>query len=189
MLRRRSARPTPGTGDTLIATFITYPTAGIGVTALPPGISTRVFRVVCGGGNQEARLKVAMYISVAPYAPGDETLVRTDYSPTFKGSTLIDLSWNHAAASAVAMNATDRVVMRLYTARVAGPEQSPSTVYFDGTTNLSYIQTTLPSAGGYSDHARRSADQGRGEHDPAADSAPPASSCARTAPIPAGRCS
>jgi hypothetical protein len=134
-----------GTGDTVIATFITYPVGGIGVTSLPAGISTRVFRVVTGATNQECRLKVDLYISVSPYAPGNETLVRSDYSPTFSGTTIRDLTWNFAAASAVSMNATDRVVLRVSTARVAGPTTCTATVYFDGTVNLSYIQTTLPS--------------------------------------------
>jgi hypothetical protein len=86
-----------------------------------------------------------MYISVSPYAPGNETLVRSDYSPEFEGTAIRDLTWNFAASSAVSMNATDRVVLRLYTARVSGPTTCAATVYFDGTVNLSYIQTTLPS--------------------------------------------
>lgn len=134
-----------GTGDTVIATFITSPIGGIGVTSLPAGISTRVFRVTTGATNQECRLKVDMYISVSPYAPGNETLARSDYSPPFFGTGIIDLSWNFAASTAIVMNATDRVVLRLSTARVSGPTTCTATVYFDGTVNLSYIQTTLPS--------------------------------------------
>lgn len=130
-----------GTGDTLIGIFATelgQPNSLL----LPAGVAFRHFHVTTGGSNQVGRLKVELYKRTAG---GTETLLRTGYSPSFFGTTIQELVWNFTDSNGYALNLTDRLVFRIYTARVSGAVTCNVTVYFDGTANASYIQTTINS--------------------------------------------
>lgn len=131
-----------GTGFTLIATFAT-PIGDPSVTSIPAGIAARLVHAMTGATNQFGRLRLEVYRRTSG---GVETLLRTDDSHTF-GGALQEVNWSAIYATSTAFDITDRLVFRLYTARVSGPAVCAITCYFDGATNVSYAVTTIPAPG------------------------------------------
>jgi hypothetical protein len=129
-----------GTGDNLLETFATNP-GSPGVTAIPAGTATRHIYVSTGADNQLARLKIELY--KCAFDGTGQVLLRTDYSPNFSGATIQDLIWNLSDSNNFAILATDRLIAKLYGARVSGPATCNLTVYFDGTTHTSFVQSTI----------------------------------------------
>jgi len=133
-----------GTADVLIEEFATEPSEP-SATSLPAGIATRVYHVNTGASNQVARVKTELYKCDADGS--NETLLRSDYTENFSGSAVQEL--NHAALfpTAEVLTATQRLVFKLYGARVSGPGTCNLSVHFNDITELSFIRTTLPGAG------------------------------------------
>ena len=133
-----------GTGDTLILTCITDP-GEPGTTYIPPGIALRVIHGSTGGSNEVARYKVDFY---GRTTGGTETLLRSGYSDPFNNTTIAEISWTFVATSADTLSSkTDRLVLKLYTARVSGPTNVTVNSYFEGDT-VSYIKTTIGAIAG-----------------------------------------
>ena len=133
-----------GTGDTLVGTFATR-LGEPGVTALPAGSQIRRFYIKTGAAGQAGRLKVELYKRTSG---GVETLLRSNYSLTFSGTTIQEITWTMSDPVGYTIDSTDRLVFKVYTARVSGPGTCTITIYFEGTDHASWIQTTLSTAGG-----------------------------------------
>lgn len=126
---------------TLMGEFAT--TAGEpGITSFPTGIASRLCHAITGGSNQIGRLRMEIWKRAIG---GTETLVRSDDSQDFSGTAIQEVSWTAVYSVASALFTTDRLIFRLYSARVSGAGTCNITVYFDGTTNISYVQTTIPN--------------------------------------------
>jgi hypothetical protein len=130
-----------GTSDVAIATFATVPGSPY-VTSYPPGTSYRNIWVANSSGNAVARFHLQTYVRTAG---GSETLVHDEYSPSFQftANTTTLLSWLSTWAAGGVMNLTDRVILKLYGARVSGATSFTMTVYFEGATHASQIQSTI----------------------------------------------
>jgi hypothetical protein len=128
--------PVAGTGDILVASFITEP--GIpGVEDLPAGTSFRHLYALNTSGI--ARLRMQLYVRDVG---GTETLVRDEYSPNFSSTTVMMIVWT-AASQAASINTNDRLVIKIYAARVSGPANFDVVTYYEGTANAAEIQTTV----------------------------------------------
>jgi hypothetical protein len=132
------------TTDNLIASFVTEP--GIpGVHSIPAGGAFRHIHgeVTTVGGF--ARYLVELY-----YCNSDgtgETLVGSSYSPTFAaGGVIEEINWDLYSSVPTLIGITQRLVFKLYIARVAGPANINVTTYFEGTVQPSYLGSTV--AGG-----------------------------------------
>lgn len=143
-----------GTTDNLLAAFATDP--GVpGATLIPPGSAGRHFHVETGGNNEIARLLVEVYTCLADGT--SETLIRSGYSPSFYGATSQELLFSFEDATGYTITATQRIVYKVYAARVSGPATCNITVYFNGASRASYVTTTILSpATGVTDHAASS---------------------------------
>lgn len=128
------------TTDTLLASFATLPGAP-DITSLPAGTAFRHFHVITGGIAEIARLKVELYRCNSDGS--GETLLRTGYSSSFSGATIREIVWNFSDSSGYTFTTSQRIVFKVYGARVSGPANCNLTVYFDGNDNASYIQTTI----------------------------------------------
>jgi hypothetical protein len=129
-----------GTGDTFLGAFATNP--GVpNVDSLPAGTAFRHFHVTTGADVQVARLKVDFY-KCASDGSG-ETLLRSGYSPNFFGTTIQEIIWTYTDGNSYSFLLTDRIILKLYLARVSGPATVNATVYFDGNNNASFIQSTI----------------------------------------------
>lgn len=129
-----------GTGDTFLAAFATNP--GVpNVLELPAGTAFRHFHVTTGADVQVARLKVDLYRCNSDGS--GETLLRSGYSPDFFGTSIQELVWNFSDGNSYPFTLTQRIVLKLYLARVSGPATVNATVYFDGNNNASFIQSTI----------------------------------------------
>jgi hypothetical protein len=127
-----------GTSFTLVATFAT----AIGqpsVTSLPAGISDRTFWASVSNGVAQLRLET--YKRTHP--GGTETLLRTSTSQTFTNTEAAAITWATADPSSHAMGLTDRLVYKLYTARVSGPATVTVDLFFEGTTRFSHSHSTI----------------------------------------------
>lgn len=129
-----------GTGDTLLGAFATEP-GQPGVLELPAGTAFRHFHVTTGLALQVARLKVDLYRCEADGS--GETLLRSGYSQDFAGTTIQEIIWNFSDGNAYVFTQSQRIVFKVYGARVSGPLTCDLTVYFDGNDNQSFIQTTI----------------------------------------------
>jgi hypothetical protein len=129
------AQANTGTSDTLIGT---WDTPALGVTQLPEGTAYRHIHAKVNGGA--GRLKVELYTRTSG---GTETLRRTGYSQSISNTSVGDIVWSFNDANGYAMDPTDRIVFKVYTARVSGPTTVTMTVYLDGVTHASYIVTTI----------------------------------------------
>jgi hypothetical protein len=118
--------------------------AGVpGAVDYPAGTAYR--RVYARVNSGTARLHLRVYVRTAA---GVETLVRDEYSPEFTDQTVAMQEWLATAPAAGTMAATDRIVNKLYAQRITGGGGTVTvTVYFEGTSHGSHIQTTI-SAGG-----------------------------------------
>ena len=126
--------------DVLVATFATDP--GVpGAVDLPPGTAFRRFYANLNRGS--ARFHMLLYIR---NAAGVETLLSDEYSPEFSNLSVGLIDWVSSFVSGMAINATDRVVTKLYAVRMSGSSPLTLTTYFEGFNYASHIQTTI-SAG------------------------------------------
>lgn len=143
-----------GTTDNLLAAFATDP--GVpGATLIPPGSAGRHFHVETGANNEIARLLVEVYTCLADGT--SETLIRSGYSPSFYGATSQELLFSFEDATGYTITATQRIVYKVYAARVSGPATCNITVYFNGASRASYVTSTILSpATGTTDHAASS---------------------------------
>ena len=129
-----------GTADVLVGNFVTEP--GVpGEVPWPAGtVFRRIFAAVSGGS---ARLHVEVYKRASN---GAETLVRSEFSPPFTNTAAALQDWTVILPyPGIAMTATDRLVSKVYAARVSGPGSITVTCWFEGQYG-SHIQTTI-SAG------------------------------------------
>lgn len=132
-----------GTTDNLVGAFITDP-GEPGISVVPAGLAIRTVWAQLASGNLIARFKVEVYKRTAA---GVETLVRSDYSPNFSATSPTMHTWTYAAPTDVAVNPTDRLVIRLYAARVSGTGNT-ATIYFEGTSRTSNVRTTISTGAG-----------------------------------------
>lgn len=131
-----------GTSWNLVEGFITEQ-GEPGTTLLPHGIAGRHFHVKTGASNQVGKIKIELWRRTPL---GVETLLRSSESPSFSGTGIQELVWFQADDSGYQFNVEDRIVFKLYTARVSGPSNCTITIYFEGTENISYIITSIRSA-------------------------------------------
>ncbi|MEY4956500.1 MAG: hypothetical protein RL409_757 [Gemmatimonadota bacterium] len=132
-----------GIGYNLLGTFISEP-GSPGATSLPAGVAFRHFHCETGAVNQVASLKLELY--TANSAGAGATLRRTAISPDFSNG-ISEIQWSNTDSSGYAMALTDRLIFKVYVARVGGPATCNITVYFNGTARNSYVQTTIATAG------------------------------------------
>jgi len=129
-----------GTGNNLLAAFATEP--GVpGALLIPHGSAGRHFHVSTGATNQIARLLVEVYTCLADGT--SETLIRSGYSPEFFGATPQELTFSFDDPAGYTITATQRIVYKVYAARVSGPASCVITVYFDGTDRAAYVTSTI----------------------------------------------
>ena len=128
------------TDDVLIGTFATNP--GVpGAVDYPAGVAYR--RIYANVDNGSARFRIKVYIRSDD---GTETLGRDEYSPEFSNTTVDLQEWAASPTNAGSILASDRIVCRIYAQRVTGQSTVNVTSYWEGSTHLSHIQTTI-SAG------------------------------------------
>jgi hypothetical protein len=129
-----------GTGDNLLAEFITEP--GVpNQTSLPPGTAFRHFHVYTGHATQVCRLKVELYSADA--SGGNQVLLRTGYSANFSGTAPQGLVWDFSDANGYSFSSSSRIIFKIYVARVSGGAPGcDGYVIFNGD-EASYIQTTI----------------------------------------------
>lgn len=132
-----------GTGDNLLYSFVTEP----GVPAAYWLEAGAMFRHIHGavttvGGF--ARYKVEMY-----YCNADgtgETLIGSSYSDSTTDTSIDEVNFDLYQITRIALTPTQRLVWKLYVARVSGPANVSVTTYFEGTQHPSYVSATV-SAG------------------------------------------
>jgi hypothetical protein len=125
---------------TLLSSFITA-SGQPGVTQLPPGTYGRHVHATTGADNQVGRLRVETYKYAAN---GLETLLRTADSPDFWQGFVGDLlTWNVTIGTGAPLELTDRLLLKLYAARVSGPATCNIDIFSQGTDRASYISTTI----------------------------------------------
>lgn len=128
-----------GTGDNLLAAFATDP--GVpGTTLLPHGINVFHFHVATGASNQIGRLKVEIYTCASDGT--SETLRGSSYSDNFWDASQ-ELNVSVELTSGYTLATTDRIVFKVYGARVSGPATCDITVYTCGTTRAAAVLSTL----------------------------------------------
>jgi hypothetical protein len=126
-----------GTNDVPVAAFATDP-GEPGAVQYPGGTGSRRFYASVSSGS--ARLHLMVY---KRDASGVETLIRDELSQAFTDVTPALQLWMTATSNAGNMLATDRLVNKLYAQRVSGSANITVTTYFEGTTHVSQIQTTI----------------------------------------------
>lgn len=127
-----------GTGWNLVGTFAT-PIGVPNVTSVPAGISDRYFWANVDNGV--AKFQLETYKRTHP--GGAETLLRTNESQSFSNTTAAPMEWSGIDTASHAIDLTDRLVYKLYTARVSGPSTVTVSVYFEGTTRFSHSHSTI----------------------------------------------
>ena len=131
-----------GTSDVFIASFITD-VGEPGVASLPTGIAERIIHAYqTGNENCIARLNFQLW---KRDLAGNETLLRNGYSENFSNQTKAEIGWTVAYATAFSFLTTDRLVFKVYTARVSGPSSFDVITSYEGE-DVSYVKTTI-SAG------------------------------------------
>lgn len=148
--KRLRESPSPN-AETTIATVCTGVNVDFPVEefATDPGVpgavdfpSGTVYRRVYARLNSgTARLHLKVYVRTAA---GVETVVRDEYSPDFTDQTVALQEWLATSPAAGTLAATDRLVTKLYAQRITGGGGTVTvTVYFEGTSHSSHIQTTI----------------------------------------------
>jgi hypothetical protein len=128
-----------GTSDILIASFVTD-SGEPGVTSLPSGIAERLVHAYQDGNNScVARLNLKL---LKRDLSGTETLLRDGYSENFSNTTKQELSWTASYPTAFSLLTTDRLVFKLYAARVSGPTNFNVITSYEGA-DTSYVKTTI----------------------------------------------
>jgi hypothetical protein len=129
-----------GTSDNFLAAFATEP-GEPGVSLDPLGTAFRRFWGATSTPNGVARIKVEVYVCDAD--GGNETLLRSGYSTNFAGTTPVFVVWSYTADTSTPIDLTSRLVYKVYVARVSGPTTFDITLYFDGASHASAVQSTI----------------------------------------------
>jgi hypothetical protein len=131
-----------GTSDVFIASFITD-VGEPGVGSLPTGIAERLIHAYQNDNvNCIARLNFQLW---KRDLAGNETLLRNGYSENFSNQTKAEIRWTVVYATAFSFLTTDRLVFKVYAARVGGPSSFGVITSYEGE-DVSYVKTTI-SAG------------------------------------------
>jgi hypothetical protein len=129
-----------GAVDNLLYSFVTEP--GIpGVYTIPPGAG---FRHIHGAVTTVAGF--ARYLVKFYYCNADgtgETLVGSSYSDPTTDTSIDEVNWDLYNLTTVNILPTQRLVWKLYVARVSGPANVSVTTYFEGLTHPSYVESTI----------------------------------------------
>lgn len=129
-----------GTGDTLIRSFVTEPNIP-NVDDIPAGSQFTHIHGKVNGISEVARYKLEMY-KCNPDGTA-ETLLRSGYSKNFSNTAIAEIDWDIYDFASYSIGFTQRLVFKLYVARVSGPANITVTTYFDGVVNPSYASTTI----------------------------------------------
>jgi hypothetical protein len=134
-----------GTGFSLHASFITNP-GDPGTALLPAGTYGRHFHATTDGPSNEGQIRVELYKYLTNAA---EILLRTNDSPVFTSGSASDLlTWNITDSSSYPLEATDRLLWKVYARRVTGGSGSVRvTIYYEGSARASYFPTTIQDTG------------------------------------------
>lgn len=132
-----------GTSDTLIVSLATD-TGQPGAIVYPAGITTFHIHASTSASNEYCRLKLELYKRTTG---GTETKLVEGYSDTFVGTAQTELDVQIASSEAFVLDITDRLVFKIYTARVSGATTATATVYFEGTSHTAYVSTTVVAGG------------------------------------------
>jgi hypothetical protein len=131
-----------GTSDVFIASFITD-VGEPGVGSLPTGIAERLIHAYQNNNvNCIAKLNFELW---KRDLAGTETLLRSGYSEEFSNQTKAEIRWTVAYATAFSLLTTDRLVFKVYAARVSGSTSFDVITSYEGG-DVSYVKTTI-SAG------------------------------------------
>ena len=110
-------QPLTGTAPILLHSFVTDP--GVpGLYYIQPGSATIHFHASTGALNESARLLTEIYVCAADGT--SPTLLRSFYSDSFSNG-MREYEHSDSSATGVMINVTDRIMVKLYGARVAGP--------------------------------------------------------------------
>jgi hypothetical protein len=132
-----------GTGWTLNEEFATQ-LGQPNVEVFPSGNIYCHIHAATGAANEIAQLKMELYSRTSG---GTETLIGTATSGSFLGATPQELVFMTTNLSPVVLSATDRLVFKIYSARVSGPTTVTTTVYFEGADTAGFVLTPIVSAG------------------------------------------
>lgn len=114
-----------------------------GVGSLPTGIAERLIHASHNGNtNSIARLNFELW---KRDLAGTETLLRNGYSEQFSNQSKAELRWTVGYATAFSLLTTDRLVFKVYAARVSGSNSFEVVTSYEGA-DVSYVKTTI-SAG------------------------------------------
>ena len=131
-----------GTSDIFVVTCITD-VGEPGVSSLPTGIAERLIHAYQdGNATCVARLNFELW---KRDLAGTETLLRNGYSDNFSNQTKQEIRWTVAYATAFSLLITDRLVFKIYAARVSGSANFNVITSYEGA-DVSYVKTTI-SAG------------------------------------------
>lgn len=131
-----------GTGDTLIKAFATPP--GVpGVAEVPVGVSLRSITATTPATNQVARFLFETY--ACDTDGSNEVLIRSAYTDVFSNDNApAELISSVVLISAVPLLVTQRLVFKIYGARVSGGGGTVNiSAYFNGSDHSAWIQSTI----------------------------------------------
>jgi|PlaIllAssembly_1097288.scaffolds.fasta_scaffold00172_8 hypothetical protein len=131
-----------GTGDNLIVSFAT-PLGVPGVYAYQAGKDDHHVHAAVTTVGGFARFLMEIY-----YCNADgtgETLIGSSYSDSFTDTSIDEVNFDFYNTADVVLLDTQRLVYKLYVARVSGPANVSVTTYFEGATHQGY--TNAPIAG------------------------------------------
>ena len=74
---------------------------------------------------------------------GSPTLISTTVSPNFGSQALFNLQWQRTLASPFALTPTNRLMLKVYAARVSGGATCVFTLFADGVAHQAILQTTI----------------------------------------------
>lgn len=129
-----------GVGDNLLYSFAT-----------PPGVPA-VYWIQDGAEFRHVHCAVttvggfARYLVELYYCDADgtgETLVGSSYSDSTTDTNIDEVNWDLYNTTAVPILPTQRLVYKLYVARVSGPANVSVTTYFEGSVHPSYVESTI----------------------------------------------
>jgi hypothetical protein len=125
-----------------VGVYITDPNEP-GTTLLPPGLYGRHIHATVEA-NRVARLRMNVY----KYAANTlETQLGSNESVDFTDETSSRLlDWTFTTGTGAVLELTDRLVFKLYAARVSGGSSADVTVYFEGADRASYLSTSILNA-------------------------------------------
>jgi hypothetical protein len=130
------------TTDNLLYSFASEP-GQPNVSTIPSGAAFRHIHAKIDTVAGVARFKVEQYYCNADGS--GETPINQAYSATFNDAAITEIIWDQYDSIATTISHTQRLVWKLYVARVSGPANVSVTTYFEGTVNPSYVQSTISS--------------------------------------------